>query len=156
MVPLGIQEAVCSLVGNCIGANNVPLAKRFFSFTMKVTIALILMIVITTVLARRQLAMVFTDDEQLIEMTAPLILLAGLNFFADGFQGYLQGPIRAMGLQQVASYIALASYWLIALPLAIIFCFVCDVGVSGLLKAIMIGAACQCLSYLSLLICTNW
>ena len=85
MVPLGIQEAVCGLVGNCIGANNVPLAKRFFTLTMKVTIALILLIVITTILARRQLAQVFTNDELLIEMSAPLILLAGLNFFADGF-----------------------------------------------------------------------
>ena len=74
-------------------------------------------------------------------MAVPLIALVGVNFFADGMQGYLQGLIRAMGLQKIASYIALATNWLIAMPLAAIFCFVCDIGVSGLMKATIIGQA---------------
>ena len=32
MFPLGFQEATCSIIGNCIGANNVPLARNFFKF----------------------------------------------------------------------------------------------------------------------------
>lgn len=34
MAPLGIQEATSGLIGNCIGANNVALGKRFFSMIM--------------------------------------------------------------------------------------------------------------------------
>ena len=36
----------------------------------------------------------------------------------DGLQNYLQGPIRAMGLQDIASYSAILCYWLIAIPAA--------------------------------------
>ena len=32
-VPLATGEASCALIGNCIGANNVKLAKRFFTMT---------------------------------------------------------------------------------------------------------------------------
>ena len=37
-VPSGISEATSSIIGNCIGANNVPLAKRFFRMTSKITL----------------------------------------------------------------------------------------------------------------------
>ena len=62
MIPLGIQEATCGLIGNCIGANNVPLAKSFFSMTMKVALSVILLTAITTIFARNQIAGFFTDD----------------------------------------------------------------------------------------------
>ena len=51
-VAMGIQEAVCGLIGNCIGANNVPLAMRFFSLTLKVTVTLISVLALGTILAR--------------------------------------------------------------------------------------------------------
>ena len=52
MVPLGIQEATCGIIGNCIGANNVPLAKRFFNMINVFTFACIAVMCITVGLAR--------------------------------------------------------------------------------------------------------
>ena len=52
MVPLGIQEATCGIIGNCIGSNNVPLAKRFFGIITKFTIIVVLVLCLTTYLAR--------------------------------------------------------------------------------------------------------
>ena len=60
--PLGISEAVCGLVGNCIGSNNVPLAERFFSITFKITLFINGMIVLGTILARSYIVSIFTDD----------------------------------------------------------------------------------------------
>ena len=34
-VALGLQEAASSLIGNCIGAGNVVLAKRFYRLMLK-------------------------------------------------------------------------------------------------------------------------
>ena len=88
LLHVSFQEVVCSLIGNCIGANNVPLAKRFFKLTLQVMIVLIAICMATTITARRQVAKLFTSDEEVLEMAIPLILLVGVNFFADGLQGY--------------------------------------------------------------------
>lgn len=41
-IPLGYQEATCAIIGNCIGANNVPLARRFMRLTTWVTVGTVL------------------------------------------------------------------------------------------------------------------
>ena len=63
MFPLGIQEATSGIIGNCIGSNNVPLAKRFFSLITKVNS--VLLVVISTLLFsfRSQIVYFYTADE---------------------------------------------------------------------------------------------
>ena len=52
MVPTGLQEAISALIGNSIGANNVPLAERFFSLTFKITLLIVIIMATVTILAR--------------------------------------------------------------------------------------------------------
>ena len=63
MVTLGIQEATCGIIGNCIGAHNVPLAKRFFGVITKFTMATILLMSLTILFAREQIVAFYTADE---------------------------------------------------------------------------------------------
>ena len=44
MVPMGIQSAACAIIGEQIGANNVPLAKDYFWLMQKLTFILLLII----------------------------------------------------------------------------------------------------------------
>ena len=69
MIPLGIQEATCCIIGNCIGANNVPLAKRFFKLISTCALIIILLVSMTVLLTRTQIIEIFTADEDLIKMT---------------------------------------------------------------------------------------
>lgn len=141
MVPVGIQEATSGLIGNCIGANNVKLAKRFFILILKITVPILIIMALLTIILRHQIVLIFTNDRRLIEMSTPLMIITGCNFLADGFQGFLAGPIRALGLQKLASYMALASYWLVGIPLSAIFAFVLDLGVNGLLEGFIVATA---------------
>ena len=52
MFPLGMQEATGALMGNSIGANNVALANRIFSFTFKITILVNVLMIVTVILLR--------------------------------------------------------------------------------------------------------
>ena len=52
MIALGIQEGTCTLIGNCIGANNVPLAKRFYYLIAKITTAVVLLLSLITLFFR--------------------------------------------------------------------------------------------------------
>ena len=64
MITLGVQEATCGIIGNCIGAHNVPLAKRFFSVITKFTMATILIMSTIIFFARQQIVAFYTADEE--------------------------------------------------------------------------------------------
>ena len=144
------------MIGNCIGANNVPLAKRFFKLINYFVASMIFMLCSITFLAREAIAACFSNDEDVREMATTLIMLAALMHFFRGSQAYLQGPIRAMGLQKRASYFAIASYWLIAIPLSAIFAFKLNIGVIGLSIGLFFGVVFQACSYLSIVLRQDW
>ena len=64
MITMGIQEAAAGIFGNCIGANNTPLAERFFSVITKFTMATILSVSTIVYLTRRQIVALYTADEE--------------------------------------------------------------------------------------------
>ena len=128
----GVQEATCAIIGNCIGSNNVPLAKRFFSLITKVTVSLVIIIALSILLLRQAILDFYTDDIEVQEICFSVFLVIAINFLFDGLQIYLQGPIRAMGLQSTASYFAIGVYWMIGLPFAAFLSFKMDLGVLGL------------------------
>jgi Na+-driven multidrug efflux pump len=52
MVPLGLQEATCSLIGNAIGANHVQLAKRICKVTFMISFAVIVSVSLSVFIGR--------------------------------------------------------------------------------------------------------
>ena len=61
-IPVGIQEATCGIIGNCIGANNVPLAKRFFKLITTFSVVIIILMSIIVICTHTQIIEIFTDD----------------------------------------------------------------------------------------------
>ena len=86
------------MIGNCIGAQNVPLAKRFFKLISCVTEFVILLMAAMTFLSRDKIVAYFTDDEELAQLTTGILIIAVYISPLDGSQTCLQGPIRALGL----------------------------------------------------------
>jgi len=132
MVPLGIQEATCGIVGNCIGANNVKLAKQFFSIINKFSLFAVISLCTTLYFARESIVKFYTQEEEVVKIASDVLILISCAFFFDGLQGYLAGPIRAMGLQRKASYIAIICYWIIAIPIGSVLGIRRELGVIGL------------------------
>ena len=85
-----------------------------------------------------------------------LMLIMCLAALFDESQGYLQGPLRALGLQTKAAVLCIISYWIFALPLAAVFAFKMEKGVFGLWYGIGTGAAIEMISYITLLWWADW
>ena len=98
----------------------------------------------------------YTKEAEIQAICERVFLLIALSCLFDGFQGYLQGPIRAMGLQQAASYFALACYYLIAIPAACLLGFWAGYGVLGLQSGFFIAVIVQSIAYLGILRAKNW
>ena len=62
--PLAVSEVTSSLVGNCIGAGNVDLAKRFFRITMLIGAIAVLSIITLICLARHYIVGICTTIEE--------------------------------------------------------------------------------------------
>ena len=156
MVPLGMAQSSAALIGNSIGANNVGLAKRFFYLILKIVVPLTAIMATIPIFACRQIVGIFTTDDELAALATPLMIIAGCNFFADGIQGILAGPIRALSLQKTAGYIALGCYWLVGIPTAGVLAFKYDMSVNGLYLGLIAATALQALLYLAILLFTDW
>jgi len=61
-IPLGYQEATCSIIGNCIGAGNVKLAGRFFKLTTWVTMATTATLMLVLICCRDAIARFYSSD----------------------------------------------------------------------------------------------
>jgi len=95
------------------------MAKQFAKVGIALSLCLGLMIMLAVFCFRRYIAMMFTKDEQLLELISQgLIYLACLVVIFDSIFAVLQGTARSIGFQLQAFFISMISFYLIAIPLA--------------------------------------
>ena len=134
----------------------MPLAKRFFRYTTRLSLITLSILCLSFALARKELASLFVSDAEVAAITANVILLGAFNKFGDGLQFYLQGPIRALSLQKVASYWAIGTYYLVGIPLASIFAFACDFGALSFQAAFVPVIIIMCVAFTCILRRQDW
>lgn len=89
MVPLGIQEAAGAIVGNYIGANDVLMAKKFFTLISKLAFVTIAIMCLLTILLRSEIVDIFTQDSEVKSITEEVLLLMAVFFIFDGMQTFM-------------------------------------------------------------------
>ena len=97
MTALGLSEAACVIIGNSIGDANPKLAWKYFKLTSGIT--LINSVILTTLLIiyREDVSRVFTTNESVLQLLYIAIPYTAGKYTLDAYQGYLLGPIRALG-----------------------------------------------------------
>ena len=157
MVPMGVQSASCAIIGEQIGAGRVALAKEYFRLMSLICLVMLLVVQMLFYFFREPIIRSFTTDLAVEQLAHECFFIVVLAFIPDMVQGSLQGVIRALGIQQKASYIALACFYLVSIPVACTLVFVCDLGVSGLWIGIGLGIFLIAVFYTRLVIYgTNW
>ena len=98
MVPLGMQEAACAIIGNEIGAGNVSLAKKYYKVVSTIAGTALLVISLACFFGRQGITDLFTNVPAVNALTVTVMPILAVQYLFDGLQGYCQGPIRALGL----------------------------------------------------------
>ena len=156
MVPMGIQSAAAAIIGEQIGANRVSLAKAYFKVMALACLILLVFVQLLVYTFNEQICRVFTTDDDVYELAISTTIIVVLMFTPDMIQGSMQGVIRALDVQKTASYIALASYYLVSLPVACFLVFYQGFGVAGLWIAMAVGVTLQAIFYTRLVFKTDW
>ena len=158
MLSLGVQEAACVLVGNQIGANNVPLAKYYARMTFAQSMAFASVTSTLIFAFRDDLCRIFSDGETGIDVRMALAVIpifAAYNL-VDMCLSFFLGLIRALGIQSNAAIITILSYYLLSVPAAVYLAFFAGMGIRGLWIGYFFGILIQAMVLAWLTLGADW
>lgn len=108
-------------------------------------------------MSRETVTALFTSDPRLTEITLSmypfLCLYANL---VDSMQMPFQGMVRALGIQTLASLVAVACYYILSVPLSCVFAFVSDLGIFGLWLGLYCGVTMQFFIMIFITVRADW
>lgn len=135
MLPLGVNVAVATRVGQLLGAGQ-PEAARLVSRLMTFISFIVQVIFVLGLISGHSIwGHIYSDDENVLELLNTAFILLGFFVFFDGWQGSLAGIIKGTGTQRFGAIITMASYYGCAIPLAALNIFVFHWGLYGIWAA---------------------
>ncbi len=122
-VPFGLGVTTSARVGNLLGARNARGAATT-AHTAAALSALLGTIILAVLMATRDnFARLFSDDEDVVRLTAEVLPALALFQVADGLACAYGGSLRGSGRQAIGAAAILLSYYAGALPLGIHLAF---------------------------------
>lgn len=130
MAALGVSGATAVRVGHHIGAGESP--RR--SGLLGIGLGAIVMSVgaIAFALFPRPLMALFTNDDVIITLGARLLRVAAIFQLFDGVQAVGAGALRGAGDVRYVLIAGVCAYWVVGVPLALLFGFTLDGGAVGM------------------------
>lgn len=144
IVATGIGAAALVRVGNQVGEGNFPNLKMTADSLFGMAIGWMAFCGLVLFAGRYFFPGLFTLDEEVIQLTSGLIVIAVLFQLSDGVQVVALGALRGLKDVRIPTFITFVAYWVLALPLAYILGVVLDYGAHGIwygLAAGLTGAA---------------
>ena len=123
MIPTGVSFAASGLVGNCIGMNQIPRAKKYANISIFYSVLVTTLMLTIFWICRDALSRIFTEDDEIVESTKASLWSLFLYILASTVKGVQNGVVRALGLQKKNSFITLLFAYGLGIPLAALFCF---------------------------------
>ena len=117
MIPLGLAKALTVMVSFAIGERNLPEARRCTTSAQLLSFVLSAAVSAVIFAAPEAIAAIYTDDEAVITLLMPALLVAAVQPFPDFQQITAQGALRGYRETRSIFFVTLISYWIVGLPL---------------------------------------
>jgi MATE family multidrug resistance protein len=132
MIPLGISGAAATRVGNAVGRQDMPGARRAAAACLLLGGGVMLFFSTLFAVIPEALARLYTQDPAVIAMTALLLPVAAVFQVFDGIQVVAAGVLRGVADTTLPAGIALLGFWLIGVPAGWYLAFNAGEGPRGL------------------------
>lgn len=117
MLPMSVGAAVSIRVGHRLGEENVDGARVASRVGVMVGLALAMMTAILTVVFREQIALLYTNNPEVIELAMVLLLFAAIYQCTDAVQVIAAGALRGYKDMRAIFNRTFIAYWLLGLPI---------------------------------------
>lgn len=147
MVPLGISGAAAALVGNAIGREDMPGARRSAAACLLLGAGVMVLFALLFGLLPVPLARLYTGDEAVIAMATMLLPIAAVFQVLDGAQVVAAGVLRGAADTTFPAVMAVLGFWGIGFPSSWYLGFRAGWGPAGLWWGFTAGLAAVTLLY---------
>ncbi|VEU20635.1 DEKNAAC101501 [Brettanomyces naardenensis] len=132
MIPFALSVASSTRIANFVGSGNIISAKVAVHVGMSSCLYSAVFNSVIIYLFSSPIAKIFTDDPVVQKKIVSLCPLMSLFVVFDGWACIASGIMRALGLQGIGGTINMVGYYFIAVPLALLLGFTCNLQLEGL------------------------
>ncbi|KAK4754467.1 hypothetical protein SAY87_002571 [Trapa incisa] len=143
-------------LANLLLSGNTHRAKNAIAMSVKLSVILAITFVLALALGHNIWAGLFSESRVIIDNFVSLTPLLAVSVMLDSIQCVLSGVARGCGWQHLVVYVNLATFYLIGLPLAVLFGFKLKLNTKGLWIGLICGLSCQCLTLLIITSRAKW
>ncbi|KAI3919244.1 hypothetical protein MKX01_027251 [Papaver californicum] len=154
--PSALSLGVSTRIGNELGANRPGKARISMIVSLACAVVLGLGAMTFTVLMRHQWGRLFTNDAEILEITAMALPIVGLCELGNCPQTTGCGVLRGSARPSTGANINLSSFYLVGMPVAIVMGFVIKMGFTGLWLGLLAAQGSCALLMLYVLLTTDW
>ena len=132
MFASGISGASSIRVATFKGSNDYVNIRRAGLTGLGLSAVVMIFFALIFVFFNHLLPTFFSENPAVVELSAGLLLVAGLFQLFDGVQVTALGILRGLSDVKIPTFIAMTAYWAIALPMAYFLGFKQNMGVYGI------------------------
>jgi MATE family multidrug resistance protein len=141
MVPLGISQAASVMVGQGVGREDPPGARRAAGAGLILGVLFMSFTALMFLFFPGPLARIYTEEHAVLALAITLLPLAGIFQIFDGLQVVASGVLRGVGDTRTPMLLNLLGFWCIGMPVGIWMCFKEGLGPVGLWWGFVVGLA---------------
>lgn len=145
MVILSIGSAATIRISHCYGQRSKEELRLATHATYHLVLAWSLLASLVFILLRHDIPRLFTDNEEVIAITADLMFFVALYQLWDGMQNVSVGILRGLQDVKIIMPIAFVAYWLINLPAGYLLGIPGGMGASGFYLSYSFGLSAAAL-----------
>ena len=145
MVILSIGSAATIRISHCYGQRSKEELRLATHATYHLVLAWSLLASLVFILLRHDIPRLFTDNEEVIAITADLMFFVALYQLWDGMQNVSVGILRGLQDVKIIMPIAFVAYWLINLPAGYLLGIPGGMGASGFFLSYSFGLSAAAL-----------
>ena len=139
MITVAIGSASTILVSHIAGAKQHEELRPMVNATYHIGVAWATIMAFIFVVFREPMASLFTDNSEVIALTAELMLLIAVYQFSDAVQGLSISMLRGLQDVKIIMPIVLCSYLLLNIPIGCWLAYGMDMGCHGLVIGLIVG-----------------
>ncbi|MBW3535209.1 MAG: MATE family efflux transporter [Gemmatimonadetes bacterium] len=139
MVPLGVSQATAVLVGQAVGAEDPPEARRRAGAGLAVGGGFMALTALAFLTGPGLLARVYSTDPAVVGLAVTLIPIAGVFQVFDGLQVVASAVLRGVGDTRAPMVINVLGFWLLGMPVSLLLGFRMGAGPVGLWWGLVAG-----------------